>query len=665
MIEKKIAHYALENVATIYDEEALTALELAGRTAAKVNECIDDINKFETNVAPKLAAEAVKKELTTGSVAKAIEEKTGEAIEELIGGKVDGYVYVSSEGSVNIEPAANGGIKISISKPLVSAIKGYEFEDNSWETIGSELESLIEINGEAASITLPQFRRVLVLDLLTMKLADRNFDNVKGTDYVLIANAYANAVSGALMVTYLDTQAKNSVGTPVAHYTVEKGYVYVSGGLKPTLTKLDTGAIMVYFPAQLAVRFTGEFTGNTQYEHIYGALNWSEATNNASMTGHVSTDGTTATITVPANNVLVFNMLDKQLYNRYHTSVKAHDFVLLKNGWGNVSGGALYEMDLDRRITNIEVNAPQYIEPASKLETFTELLNVSNNNPAYPYEADSFLYFTDPHLAQNGEDWKPLMKSYIEQIKATYDRAPVSFALCGGDWLGNSDTQKEACNKLGYINGTLREAFKTYYPVNGNHDTNYQGERQLHNGAINMLMYRDFADGASQNYYSFETANALYLVFDCGVENRSFNMYNTYEMNQIAWFIDKLKKNTKKHIVLVLHTIDYQVGLQDNFARNVFEYAHAFNSRGMHTGDFPLTGDFTESSTYYTGRVEIALGGHLHIDANGSYNGIPYVLSTNLRAGSRPTYDLCKLDFVSRKLNMVRIGTGIDREITF
>ena len=47
MIEKKIGHYSLEHAATIYDEEAMTALELAARTAALVNGLVDYTN--ETN----------------------------------------------------------------------------------------------------------------------------------------------------------------------------------------------------------------------------------------------------------------------------------------------------------------------------------------------------------------------------------------------------------------------------------------------------------------------------------------------------------------------------------------------------------------------------------------------------------------------------------------
>lgn len=45
----KIKHYAITNPATVYDEDATTALDLAARTAAKVNECIDVVNEHLTD----------------------------------------------------------------------------------------------------------------------------------------------------------------------------------------------------------------------------------------------------------------------------------------------------------------------------------------------------------------------------------------------------------------------------------------------------------------------------------------------------------------------------------------------------------------------------------------------------------------------------------------
>ena len=56
------------------------------------------------------------------------------------------------------------------------------------------------------------------------------------------------------------------------------------------------------------------------------------------------------------------------------------------------------------------------------------------------------------------------------------NKTPTDFVLCGGDWLQNSDTQDEACYKLGVIDASMRKKFgNKYYPIIGNHDTNYQG----------------------------------------------------------------------------------------------------------------------------------------------------------------------------------------------
>ena len=54
---EKIPHYALTSSASIYDEEALTALELAGRTAHKVNECVEAVNDHKTETDETLARE--------------------------------------------------------------------------------------------------------------------------------------------------------------------------------------------------------------------------------------------------------------------------------------------------------------------------------------------------------------------------------------------------------------------------------------------------------------------------------------------------------------------------------------------------------------------------------------------------------------------------------
>lgn len=81
MIEK-INHYSIENPASVYDEEAMTALELAGRTAAKVNESVSAFNKLEESIPGQIAAN-VSDHIKDGSFDKQIDAHTAELTEKL------------------------------------------------------------------------------------------------------------------------------------------------------------------------------------------------------------------------------------------------------------------------------------------------------------------------------------------------------------------------------------------------------------------------------------------------------------------------------------------------------------------------------------------------------------------------------------------------------
>ena len=76
MIEK-IGHYTIQNTPTVYDEEALTALELAGRTAAKVNECVAQVNK-NTDAIPGQVNSAILGHIQSGTFEKEIDQYAGE-----------------------------------------------------------------------------------------------------------------------------------------------------------------------------------------------------------------------------------------------------------------------------------------------------------------------------------------------------------------------------------------------------------------------------------------------------------------------------------------------------------------------------------------------------------------------------------------------------------
>lgn len=69
----KLNHYSMQNPASVYDEEALTALELAARTAAKVNECAEQVNE-NTEALPRMVDDTVQNHINNGTFDVQIDE---------------------------------------------------------------------------------------------------------------------------------------------------------------------------------------------------------------------------------------------------------------------------------------------------------------------------------------------------------------------------------------------------------------------------------------------------------------------------------------------------------------------------------------------------------------------------------------------------------------
>lgn len=105
MIDKINLHYSMNNPASVYDEEALTALELAGRTAAKVNEIVGDqntlreetersmrkqdetittnISTIKTEIVPESVTSEVQKHIDNGDFFAQIDESMGNLTERV------------------------------------------------------------------------------------------------------------------------------------------------------------------------------------------------------------------------------------------------------------------------------------------------------------------------------------------------------------------------------------------------------------------------------------------------------------------------------------------------------------------------------------------------------------------------------------------------------
>lgn len=117
-IDRKINHYSLNNPASIYNEEALTSLELSARTAGLVNECVDNFNQLESNTVTHLDQQdkdistminktmpakvdaEVQERIDNGAFDRAIDEYAGNLenrVDNLLGAVTEGTTTMDAE----------------------------------------------------------------------------------------------------------------------------------------------------------------------------------------------------------------------------------------------------------------------------------------------------------------------------------------------------------------------------------------------------------------------------------------------------------------------------------------------------------------------------------------------------------------------------------------
>lgn len=292
-------------------------------------------------------------------------------------------------------------------------------------------------------------------------------------------------------------------------------------------------------------------------------------------------------------------------------------------------------------------------DTTTKSKEYSALLNNTS-------EVETLVFMTDPHLLGNSDTFdETTFKTYISLLQKYYKSLPIDLMVCGGDWLNDGDTQISACWKLGYMDGTMRKLFKHYYPILGNHDTNYQGivssedssRGDLTHQTIVNLMFRENGD----TYYKLKGNNTQFYVFDTGID-WSVTM-DAFKWEQIDWFAKALIADDAEHSVILQH-IYYTSGTNVNpMASNIQAVAGAYNSRSSVT----LNG-ITYNFAGCSGKIACAIAGHSHLDALVTDGvSIPVWLTTNMQDGNTPTFDLLLIDYGANVLKGVRVGTGSNR----
>ena len=221
-----------------------------------------------------------------------------------------------------------------------------------------------------------------------------------------------------------------------------------------------------------------------------------------------------------------------------------------------------------------------------------------------------------------------LRKKLFSSVLAAFG-GKLELVICGGDWMGNSDTKEQAIAKLTYIKSYMGKLFGgKALMVLGNHDTNYQGEVQLSRDEVNELWFKDTNTGKA--YYYVDTDTARFIVLDTQTDWAAG--WSDYFLEQYNWLAANLSEDKLNVVVPHIIWVDSERTTRTALADVV---------RVM-------------------GGVSLVLGGHLHEDyvENGD---VPEVLTTDMRAGGTPTFDLCALN--NTKLTMLRVGSGKNRTI--
>lgn len=288
-------------------------------------------------------------------------------------------------------------------------------------------------------------------------------------------------------------------------------------------------------------------------------------------------------------------------------------------------------------------------------------------------EADSYLYFTDPHTALHGFNINRFDK-HIETIKKIADGNPIQMVMCGGDWLSNTDTQEEACETLGYIGAKMKCFDVPSCLVVGNHDTNYLGKLNADSengtGRLKESTIGNLWFGHYKTFYAHKTNMTRFYVLDTGTDSEHVDAteLTSYQIEQLKWLCESLISNNDIHNVLSFH-IYFVLERVPLFVQNIIDICAAYNNRTMYvvngkTFDFSVCG----------GTIHCCICGHHHSDFVEINKTIP-IISTMLASdyndttgemygdGSKVNLDLVLLDYTHKKFKSIRIGDGENREI--
>lgn len=651
MIEK-LNHYSITTPASIHDEEALTTLELVGRTGAKMNEVIDEVNKFESDVTKTVTEhqEVIDgvPEMVSGEVLKLKEVGTfDEAINKRLKQSMYGTVSVGAKITLTQDGTATaGGLlvkfpnKISLWKP-----EGESGATKEWSDITTGLSD-VYINGDKCNIEV-NYGCGLYYDVTTDKLLISPPSYAHINMICLIINRYGRAVGGCLFDEYIsyvedttiniNAQVTNNYAT---YKSTEYAFVYAGNDNDVVIEEGASGTLKITLPANLTLLSAPSNNGTP--------IVTANCIDNISSYATLNEDGT-ITVNLPYRAVLGYNLSSGKFGIAPLSYCAPGIIVLVNNIYSNaVSGCLIDEINAkDKKLNTLVSN----FETDPKIAEFAEI--VANSSP----NSEQFMFFTDCHTVFNG-DWERRTSAHIDYIKRIYASAPVNFIVDGGDWLTDSHTVQEACHAHGFIRNQFDNV--PYYRAVGNHDTNDQGVQKLTHQQLHNLIQK-----GEKTYYSFETENTKFIVLNSQSDNSS-NCDNDFVIEMLRFVHQELLTNTKPHIIFIIHIYVLNTATTSTYWHgfNRVDYlVNQFNNRK--SGSIGAIADLgVIDFTNVTGKIHAVFTGHCHADFTRVDSNKLNIIGTKNNDYTAPAIDLVNVDYDANTITIKRVGNGEDRTMT-
>lgn len=691
-------HYSMENPASVYDEEAMTALELAGRTTAKVNECVAQINK-NTESLPGLVEDKVQGHIDSGKFDTQINHYAGDLekqmagtesrmqtqydeLEDSLGNRLNALLSQVQTGSTSMDAeiidARTGGngrtygsLGASIANQVLSANRHAQAVVYAGATTPTAVttndqgDAIVEI-GVDVRLTCKANGEVTYLEwaTVTADIPEYYHKTEKGHHVLRCPNGHALLYDTLLGKFKLDESSlNNSKFTDVVCVMNQFANPFTGSLIDEAMYKLYSqygahanqfcyiglGKTLEVYQADgqnMAFRTNGGLNWWAHDDHTWAP--WQDVC--AYIPENVVTDESgVTTVTIPSTYCLTFDIFEKQLNLKRVFEMGTHDILLFSNINTQLFTGCIVEQYTARL-------AQEYGKEKKVAKLYPDAVKTFAGRFKGLGDTESFLFFADPHLMGDGSTTSAdNLDYYLSCVSAGFHSAPVDFAVCAGDWLNSGDTPEQALYKLGLVNGSMRKHFgDKFRQVLGNHDTNYQGTEQLGRADIANVFFR--ATGST--YYKFSGKHTTFFVFDTGTDwDPAITTQNRTE--QVVWFANELKTTSGNiglfgHIYKSLNADTAGAPMADLLT----QIARAYNNRTSITVNGQV---FNYAGA--TGKVRFYMAGHSHLDMTGTLNGIPVTATDMLTSHETGTYDLVLVDYKNNKMYLDRVGTGESRVI--